>query len=104
MIGLILGILTIVSSIIVAFFLSVSHVHSLVETDFRNTVTGNAVMHSLEWGQLGVRSKTLWDRNITQTVELGHVRKHKDSAYSNLSFTVNLAPDNASFSTDVKIE
>jgi hypothetical protein len=101
MIAVILGVLVTVSSLMLAFFLAVSNVSFIVESDFMEKAKQNAVLHALTIGQLEVRATTLADGQ-TKNVTAGVLRDFGDG--TNNTVTYNIAYEDSNINASVKIK
>lgn len=100
MMAIILGVLVTISSLLVAFFLAVSNVTFLIESDFLSKTMDNAVVHALQEGDLARRAQYLFypDNDKTKkeysTMNITGVPLRASSKTSQtMSYTITLNPD-----------
>ena len=103
MIALLIGCLTIIGSFLLAFFLAIGQMQAVVEMDFMHRVKANAQVHGLEWGQLEIRARTLWDTTKSKEIRTGYTRSTQNVPNSNVSFTINISDDTENLRSDVKV-
>ncbi len=103
MIATVIGVLITILSLMVAFFLSIGNVHHLVEADFLNKAQSNAVLNTLQVGQLRYRDKTLNDTQTTHNGSIGSLRSVANKDYSNVTYQIRLE-DSSNITVNVTIK
>lgn len=105
MLAIILGILVTIASLMLAFFLAVSNVSFIVESDFMSKAYKNAEIHALTDGQLRVRAGEMGPNSTTNniTVNPGYLRDFRDGTYTNMSYNITYVFNNSTQSGDIDV-
>lgn len=90
MLPIILGTLMGIFTMLVGFFTSIANFQAMVEDDFMDRANTNAVIHSLQIGQLYNRAKILTVANNKLVVSVGALREDNNRLYDNITYVITL--------------